>query len=243
MYEDFKKDINDFINDVIAFKKCFTWKISIILTSTVDVFNNIDSCVQTDRNDRINTYKKSVLQWLEKTSFHIIIVENSGYDFPELDAEKEKYKDRFEVISFKEAELEEADYLRDKNSKGEHELFEIQYAYKNSKFIQKSSFIIKVTGRFFIPGFEEYLKEVNINKYNILSQHQKERCEMAGSNHAFFYQMFDLRLLTKDGDYDPFLETVFLHRSTYMIENVHRAKVFDIEPTQRGGLSEVYHTI
>jgi hypothetical protein len=41
----------------------------------------------------------------------IVLVDNSGYKYEELKNEKEEFKDRFEVISFIENQLEEAKYL------------------------------------------------------------------------------------------------------------------------------------
>ena len=51
--------------------------ITIILTSTVHVNFKKHFLVQVNANDRLQTYLKSVYQWLEKTIFHIILVENS----------------------------------------------------------------------------------------------------------------------------------------------------------------------
>ena len=58
-------------------------KVSIILTTTVHVTKN--SAFQVDKMERINTYLKSIHLWLKKTDFNIIVVENSGYSFEELE--------------------------------------------------------------------------------------------------------------------------------------------------------------
>jgi len=60
-------------------------KVSIILTTTVHVTQN--SAFQVNKTDRINTYLKSIHLWLKYTDFNIIVVENSGYLFEELDNE------------------------------------------------------------------------------------------------------------------------------------------------------------
>ena len=108
---------------------------TIILTSTINV--NLKKCYlfQKDANSRLDTYLKSILQWLYKTNFNIILVENSGYNYNELNNEKEIYKHRFEVITFIEDELEEARYLKNNNSKGASEIFSIQYAFFHSIFV------------------------------------------------------------------------------------------------------------
>ena len=45
--------------------------------------------------------------------------------------------------------------------KGHHELYAINYAYNNSKIIKTCDYLIKITGRYFIPTFENtLLKEI-----------------------------------------------------------------------------------
>ena len=117
---------------------------TIILTSTVNVNYAKDYLFQIDPHNRIQTYLRSILQWLNKTNFKIILVENSGYKFDELNNEKQIYKDRFEVITFKENEVPEANYLKDNISKGSSEIFSIKYAFDHSKIIHSSNFIIKI---------------------------------------------------------------------------------------------------
>ena len=136
---------------------------TIILTSTVNVNFNKCYLYQTNKNERIQSYLKSVLQWLNNTKFKIILVENSGYDFNELSSEKDIFRDRFEVISFNERELKQCEYLKNNNSKGASELFAINYAVVNSKIINDTVFLLKITARYFIPELEEYLKSFNFN--------------------------------------------------------------------------------
>jgi hypothetical protein len=54
-------------------------------------------------------------------------VENSGYTFPELDEEKQLYKQRFEVITLDETI--EPSHLRNDVSKGASEIFSIHYLH------------------------------------------------------------------------------------------------------------------
>jgi hypothetical protein len=140
---------------------------TIILTSTVNVNPNKSWVYQVNNNDRIEIYLKSILQWLRKTNFNIILVENSGYTFEELNLEKKIYQDRFDVVTFNENEINKNTYLN--SSKGNSELFSINYAFKNSKLInEKTNFIIKITARYFIAELEDYLKNYDLNKYNIV---------------------------------------------------------------------------
>jgi hypothetical protein len=85
----------------------------IILTMTVNVNLNKSGVYQRNKTDRINTYVKSVTNWLHNTNFNIVIAENSGYDF------KEEFKDffenfntRFEVVSYNEKKLRGSKLLK-----------------------------------------------------------------------------------------------------------------------------------
>jgi hypothetical protein len=67
----------------------------IILTSTVSINPKKRFIHDTDGISRLKTYLKSITQWLEKTNFKIVLVENSGHNFSEIDDYIEKYKERF----------------------------------------------------------------------------------------------------------------------------------------------------
>ena len=154
---------------------------TIILTTTVYI-HNVSYIFQTDPASRIQTYLTSIKKWLYKTNLNIVVVENSGYNFNELNKEKQQFKDRFEVIVFDEKKLDEAKYLKNQWSKGNHEIFAINYAFNNSKMLQSSNFIIKITARFYIPEFEEYLNKYDLNNYDCLVQNDRDRCEVVGSH-------------------------------------------------------------
>jgi len=206
---------------------------TIILTSTVNVNPNKRYMEQKDKNERLNAYIKSILQWLQKTKLNIVLVENSGHDFDELNQEKKLYKDRFEVITFNELDIEEAKYLENNDSKGDSELFAIDYAFRNSKLIliKQPIFIIKITCRFFIPELENYLSNYDLNAYDCLTQNDRDRCEMVGTHINHFSQIF----APSSGE---FLTEAVWKRRTSSFENVLVCKRFDIEGTLRGGLNQ-----
>ena len=208
---------------------------TIILTSTVNVNLAKSFIFQKNVDSRLETYKKSILQWLNKTSFNILLVENSGYTFDELNNEKEIYKDRFEVITFKESELQEANYLKIDNSKGSGEVFSIDYAFRHSKIIHSSNFIIKVTCRFFIPELEKYLSNFDLNNYDCLTQNNRNRCEMVGSHRNNFLFIFGITMFSH-------FEIIWKER-TSRFKNILVCKEFKIEKTQRGGVNEIFETI
>jgi len=159
---------------------------TIILTSTVNVNLNKSYLFQKNKQERIDTYILSVRQWLEKTDFKIVLVENSGYTFEELNKEKKSYGDKFEVISFIEKEEITAKHLINNESKGESELFAINYAYRNSNILHPSTFIIKITARFFIPDLYDYLNLFNLDKYDCMTQNDRDRCELVGCHYKYF---------------------------------------------------------
>jgi len=216
--------------------------ITIILTATVNIDKKIESIYQTDSKDRLQLYIKSIYQWLTKTNFKIILVENSGYPFNEINNLKIEYINRFEVISFKENNLKTALYLRKLRSKGAHEIFAINYAFNHSKLIDNSSFIIKITGRFFIPTFENYLSQFNLDDYDCLTQHNRNRCEVVGCRYANFSYIFNIYLMNDDNKYDPQIENIWQLR-TLKYNKVLVCDKFHIEKTQRGGANQMYNFI
>ena len=215
---------------------------TIILTSTVNVNPCKSYVFQRDHILRIETYLKSILQWLTKTNFNIILVENSGYHYDELNNEKEMYKNRFEVITFNEINLEEAQYLKGLSSKGASEMFAINYAYLHSKLIHPSNFIIKITARFFIDELEPYLSLFDLNDYDCLTQQNRDRCEMVGSHYRYFSDIFNIHLINDKNHYDGHAEDVWKFR-TSKCKKILICKTFNINETQRGGVSQKYTTI
>jgi hypothetical protein len=224
-------------------------EVLIILTATVNVNLTKDFLFQTNKQERINTYIKSVLSWLNNTNFNIILIDNSGYEFNELHIEKYNYRHRFNVITFNESTLDEAQYLKNNTSKGASEIFAINYAYNyiidnkyNLQYNPKKLFIIKITSRYFIPELESFLKTYNLNDFDCLTQNNRFRCEMVGSHYKNFSDMFHLHLINENNHYDNHIESIWKMR-TSKYKNVLICKEFKIEQTQRGGLNEKYDTI
>lgn len=119
--------------------------VTILLTSTVNINDNKICMYQKNPTDRVKTYLKSIQNWLKYTKFTIVLVENSGYKFDELKELKDQYNYKFEHISYDEKKNSKL-YLN--NSKGISELYAINHAYNESKYLKKTFFIIKITCRF-----------------------------------------------------------------------------------------------
>lgn len=242
-------ETNNVVLNIKSFKQNNNYNkhnnIVIILTSTVFVNKNKFCVYQTDTNDRLNTYIRSILKWLTYTNFNIIVVDNSGYQYKELYEYTSLFeKNRLEICSFKENELKSAQYLINNDSKGASELFAIQYAYHNSKLVKtlNPSFIIKITCRYFIPVLEEFLDNYKLEKYDCIVQNDDNRCEMVGCNANIFNHIFNKNLLDKNNSYIGHVEDIFKYRIS-LYNNVIHCKSFFIEKTQRGGLAEFFHDI
>jgi hypothetical protein len=213
------------------------YKVSIILTTTVYVDKSCS--FQINSQDRINTYLKSIRLWLKNTNFNIIVIENSGYIFQELEEELIIYKNRFEIISFKESQSNYHEFQMHMQSKGGLEINSIHYAFNKSNLLSKSLFIIKITGRFFINDFENFINSKDLSKFDCLKQFYNYRCEIVGTSIKNFNTIFDKNLFINDGIYDYHVENVYNYRFN-LFKNVLVCPIFNIEPTQRGGLNEIY---
>ena len=82
-------------------------------------------------------YLEIIRLWLYNTDLKIIVIENSGYSFPELNDLKEKFKERFKLITFdyNNIQIKDKEFLEHKQAKGHHELYAINYAFKNYDII------------------------------------------------------------------------------------------------------------
>ena len=147
------------------------------------------------------------------------------------------YHNRFEIISYDENLLESAQYLTKMRSKGASEIFAIKYAFNNSRFIDLSNFIIKITGRYFIDELEEYLSHIKLNEFDSLTQNNKNRCEMVGCHKKNFDNIFEL--VYND---NCMVEKIWNKRISQFKKTV-KCKVFKIKKTQRGGINKSYNTI
>jgi len=215
-------------------------KVCIILTCTVIVGDNIRVLAQKDKYQRKNTYIASIKKWLENTQFKIIVVDNSGYSFPELDDYLIIYKKRFEIISYLEDNLPENDYniLKNDPSKGTHEIYAINYAYDNSNLIKDCEFIIKITGRYYIPNFIKYLK---YPFHDFVHQNNIQRCEVIGCKKELFKYLFNTYLEYINNEYNnDMIEVIYKRRIEKFNKNNLQLPLMEIEPTYTGTSNYLY---
>ena len=149
-----------------------------------------------------------------------------------------------EIITFRENEVEEAAYLAGNISKGASEIFAINYAFQYSKGIRDADFLIKITGRFFIPGLEAFLQTIDMVHYVGLTQKNVDRCQMVGVAISQFPAIFHPHLINKNGVYDGHVENIYKERMNELgEEKILRCPEFEIEPTLEGGGPVVFTII
>jgi hypothetical protein len=247
--------------------------ICIILTSTIYVNPKKNHLCNTDPKSRLEIYMTSIKKWLDNTNLKIILVENSGYKYPELEEYAEKYKHRFEMILFKEQDLSDDvyddigaqavrlpdDYLY--TSKGTSEMFAIYYAYQQSVLAKKCDFFIKITCRYFVPQLENFLKDKDIQNYEALRQNDgvdneelfkedkgnKCKCEIVGAHKDKFYEIFRPdHFRCSDGLWHHHAETIYRDRMFSRLTSLDKILVcdtFEIEPTIQGGTYELMRNL
>ena len=119
---------------------------------------------------------------------------------------------------------------------------QIRYAFRHSNIMKHSMFITKVTARFYIPDLHGFLSRHDMNNYDVFTQNYDERCEMIGAHINKFNELFYPNLIDGRGMYNGHVEKVYSDRIKHF-HRVLRAPLFQIEPTQRGGLNEMYNTL
>ena len=245
------------IKNEIAFKgialcenQTMTNNFCIILTSTIYVNPMKDWVIMTDPNERLTINLKSIKQWLDESNFKIVLVDNSGHTFPELNDYVDKYKTRFEIISFVEKDID-VEVLANAGaltiqcvdnwlytSKGTSEMFAIYHARHKSRLINNSKFVIKVTCRYFVKELENFLKIVNVDNYSALRQNCADNCEIVGCHINSFSDLFmPAHFKCSYGLQHHHIESLYKNRifTKFPEEKVLVCDKFQIEPTPMGG--------
>lgn len=166
--------------------------IVLLMTTTVNIFENVSWLSQKNKQERIKMYGKKIMKWVNKSKFKIVVIENSDYKFKDL---IKHTNHRFEMLSFKYTN-EQKEIMDKHQAKGQHEIFAVQYACNNSKLIKDCDFLIKITGRYFVPNLESILnKELNKNpEIDFIRQsllwRNMNRCEIVGCSKNNINKLF-----------------------------------------------------
>jgi hypothetical protein len=204
----------------------------ILLTTTVNVNQEIPNMVQKTNQERLETYLTTIHRWLS-TDLPIVVVENSGYTFPEL-------KDtRVEVITFDSMKSEP--FMNFKNffhlkEKGIYEINSIHHACFHSTQIQNATHLIKVTGRYFIPCLEGILKNLPYNT-KAVRQFNSAQCEVVGCKKEYINTIFNYNVLNKNNKISDHIEEVYQYRISKIPHVI--LPIMPIPPTKRGGVDEI----
>jgi len=140
----------------------------ILLTTAVNNFNNTIK----DSEYRKQLYNYQISQWLKRTTFKIVVVESSGYHFPDI------INERLHKVTFKfDSELA---------SSSQYEARSILYALndiKNTDFYNNCTHILKVTGRYFLENIEQHLNSHPQGKDLYLQKHRNDSIKWQNSEY------------------------------------------------------------
>jgi len=131
----------------------------ILLTTAVNNVNNTMKYA----DYRKELYNYQILQWLKRTNYTIVVVESSGYDFPDI------VNERLHKVIFK--------FDKELASSSQYEAQSILYALnsiKNTDFYDNCTHILKVTGRYFLENLEQHLNNQPQDKDLYLQKHRND---------------------------------------------------------------------
>tara|TARA_Y100000992_G_scaffold34564_1_gene19377 strand:- start:1434 stop:2090 length:657 start_codon:yes stop_codon:yes gene_type:complete len=213
----------------------------IILTCTVKIFN-VHKVFQSDSDERLKTYIDAITKW-QNTDFKIIIVDNSGYTFPEI-----QRNDNIHILSYmyNEIDLEkEYNFLLNSNEKGHHEMISIYRAFNNIPTHWNYSKILKLTGRYFIPNFKKYVDDIPEN-YLYYIQNRDVMCELYGGKKENVIELFKLPTIKYKRQIS---ETIKKERIEEIINNsenkniVYKFPRLDVDPVIKGSRNTIMRKI
>jgi len=166
---------NDFFNKT----SCKENKFCVLLTASI----NPNGCYYLKRACPIireKDYIKSIKMWLKKTRLPIVFCENSGYDISKIIKIARKYPGRVEIIQFNGN-----DYPRYLGT-GHGEMKIMEKAMNESGFIKKSEYIVKVTGRLFIPNIVSILN--NFDQEIFIAHESIDHAQKFLGSRSFIYK-------------------------------------------------------
>ena len=202
-----------------------------VLTCTATPQNNIARLYQRKAVDRISTYTASLTAWLD-TGVPVVILDNSGFAYSHLAAKVKP--GMHEILAFHESETEYAKVLVGERDKGVHELYAIRYAYDKSVLLQRANFIVKVTGRFFVPEMRTATTPLCLADCPFLAvrQNSKNWCQIVGCRWDAFGHVFGANSHMKN----PYVERLYRDRIlSFSTSEVFVLPKLRIPKTPQGG--------
>ena len=121
--------------------------------------NDVFSLKRSDPLTRENDYYHAISKWL-KFNIPVVFCENSNYNSGKI---KNISSPLFEFLQYEE--------LQDlsERGKGLGEYLIMKYAHEHSKFLERSEYVIKVTGRLFIRNFKKILRSAERLDFDVMA--------------------------------------------------------------------------
>lgn len=213
----------------------------IILTCTVKIFN-VHKVFQSDSDERLKTYTNAITKW-QNTDFKIIIVDNSGYTFPEI-----QRNDNIHILSYMYNELnleKEYNFLLTSNEKGHHEMTSIYYAFNNIPTHWNYSKILKLTGRYFIPNFRKYIDEIPEDCLYYI-QNRDVMCELYGGKKENVIELFKLPTIKYKRQISEYIKKERIEQLVNNSDNkniVYKFPRLDVDPVIKGSRDTIMRKI
>lgn len=184
-------------------------KITVLLTACINP-NGMCLTKLQDPETRLKHYLRALEYYLLNTRFKVVVVENTLFDFAKVIDLKWIVNGRLEVLFF-----DGNNYDKTKG-KGLGEALIIDYAFKNSRFLVDSDYVLKITGRYIITNLEKNLKYVEEyilqKKEIVIVEEMYYRYKSASSECLFASKLFYLNyFLSKIDQIDDSASFFFEH--------------------------------
>ena len=135
--------------------------IVLLLTACIDP-RNVVAVARRDITIRLEDYKLALKHWLKDRNIKkIVFCENSGHDLKEL---QNIYHNENQFNTQVEFLLFEGQNFPSHLGKGYGEMGIISFAVQNSQLISRAVYVLKVTGRLYIPNIGQLLKHIDCSQ-------------------------------------------------------------------------------
>ena len=132
----------------------------VILTTCV---NHINAKNENNVEKRKELYIKQIKKWLYQTDYFIVVVESSGYNFPDL---VDNSMNKLAIFSFQQDtnNVSSSSVLEKKSLE-----FAMNRLYNMPEY-QDCNYILKVTGKYYLNGIEKELEKYNGKNIDVFLQ-------------------------------------------------------------------------
>lgn len=193
-------------------------EIVLLLTATVtSQWTHMNNMIAP--NDRLQQYVNAIQWYLDQTPFRIVVGENSGYyQLKEHFAPDDQ--ERIELICYQETNTT--------RTYGYNEMLILRHIYEESKFIDKSTLILKVTGRLIVKNINSHVRQLRRSKGDFIAAYIHRSLVYIDSRFfAFTSSMFAHILSYEDACCAIFWEDVHAGK----VKNGEGGKYVDFEST------------